>query len=62
MQLYAEETFGPVVSVYAFPDENEAVRLANATPYGLSASVWTRSRRRGIELRPTNPERQRQRE
>lgn len=50
MQLYAEETFGPVVSVYAFPDENEAVRLANATPYGLSASVWTRSRRRGIEL------------
>jgi aldehyde dehydrogenase (NAD+)/succinate-semialdehyde dehydrogenase/glutarate-semialdehyde dehydrogenase len=36
------ETFGPVVTVYAFDDEQEAVRLANATDYGLNASVWTR--------------------
>ncbi|WP_280346121.1 succinic semialdehyde dehydrogenase [Nocardia abscessus] len=36
------ETFGPVVTVYPFDDEQEAVRLANATDYGLNASVWTR--------------------
>lgn len=36
-----EEVFGPVVSVYPFDDEEEAVRAANATPYGLSATVWT---------------------
>lgn len=35
------ETFGPVVTVYPFDDEREAVRLANATDYGLNASVWT---------------------
>ena len=43
MLLFAEETFGPVVSVYSFGDEEEAVRLANASSYGLSASIWTRS-------------------
>ncbi|WP_338758573.1 succinic semialdehyde dehydrogenase [Nocardia vulneris] len=37
-----QETFGPVVSVYPFDDEREAVRLANATDYGLNASVWSR--------------------
>jgi acyl-CoA reductase-like NAD-dependent aldehyde dehydrogenase len=47
MRVYTEETFGPVVSVYPFDTEDEAVRLANASCYGLSASVWTRSRRRG---------------
>ncbi|MFF7941660.1 succinic semialdehyde dehydrogenase [Nocardia gamkensis] len=36
------ETFGPVVTVYPFDDEQEAVRLANATDYGLNASIWTR--------------------
>ncbi|WP_067464397.1 succinic semialdehyde dehydrogenase [Nocardia amamiensis] len=36
------ETFGPVVTVYPFSDEREAVRLANATDYGLNASVWSR--------------------
>jgi succinate-semialdehyde dehydrogenase/glutarate-semialdehyde dehydrogenase len=50
MQLYAEETFGPVVSVYPFRDENEARELANATNYGLSASIWTRDARRGVKL------------
>lgn len=35
------ETFGPVVSVYRFGDENEAIRLANDTEYGLNASVWS---------------------
>ncbi len=37
-----EEIFGPVVSLQAFDREDEAVAIANCTPYGLSASVWTR--------------------
>ncbi len=36
-----EEIFGPVVSVLPFRDEDEAVAVANGTPYGLSASLWT---------------------
>ncbi|PXX70747.1 succinate-semialdehyde dehydrogenase/glutarate-semialdehyde dehydrogenase [Nocardia tenerifensis] len=36
------ETFGPVVSVYPYDDEQEAIRLANDTDYGLNASVWSR--------------------
>ena len=43
MKLYAEETFGPVVSVYPFATEDEAVRMANEGPYGLNASIWTRT-------------------
>ncbi|UNO40348.1 succinic semialdehyde dehydrogenase [Streptomyces sp. MST-110588] len=47
MAVCTEETFGPVVSVYRFSDEDQAVALANATPYGLNASVWSRDGRRG---------------
>lgn len=36
-----EETFGPIAAVIGFADDAEAVRLANATPYGLGASVWS---------------------
>lgn len=36
-----EEVFGPVLVVHRFDDESAAVRLANATPYGLAAGVWT---------------------
>ena len=42
MRVAREEIFGPVVSVIAFDGEEEAIRLANATPYGLSGSVWSR--------------------
>ncbi|MEV4971405.1 succinic semialdehyde dehydrogenase [Streptomyces scopuliridis] len=47
MAVCTEETFGPVVSVYRFSDEDEVIGLANATPYGLNASVWTKDSRRG---------------
>ncbi|MGW0856526.1 succinic semialdehyde dehydrogenase [Streptomyces sp. NPDC002690] len=47
MEVCTQETFGPVVSVYRFTDEDEAIALANATPYGLNASVWTKDARRG---------------
>ncbi|MET9603800.1 succinic semialdehyde dehydrogenase [Streptomyces sp. NPDC006512] len=47
MAVCGEETFGPVVSVYRFSDEDEAVAQANATAYGLNSSVWTKDARRG---------------
>jgi acyl-CoA reductase-like NAD-dependent aldehyde dehydrogenase len=45
-----EEVFGPVVSVFPFDDEADAVRFANATEYGLSGSIWTRDLSRGIRV------------
>ena len=41
MRIAREEIFGPVLSVLSFTDIDEAVRQANATPYGLAAGVWT---------------------
>ncbi|MFJ3925743.1 succinic semialdehyde dehydrogenase [Streptomyces sp. NPDC090022] len=47
MAVCAEETFGPVVAIYRFTDEDEAIAQANATAYGLNSSVWTKDARRG---------------
>jgi acyl-CoA reductase-like NAD-dependent aldehyde dehydrogenase len=42
MRIAREEIFGPVVSIIPFDTEEEGLRLANATPYGLSGSIWSR--------------------
>jgi betaine-aldehyde dehydrogenase len=42
MRIAREEIFGPVVGIIPFDTEEEALRLANDTPYGLSGSIWTR--------------------
>jgi acyl-CoA reductase-like NAD-dependent aldehyde dehydrogenase len=47
MRIMREETFGPVLPVMAFDHDEEAVRLANDSEYGLAASVWTRDGARG---------------
>jgi betaine-aldehyde dehydrogenase len=41
-KIAQEEIFGPVMSVIPFKDEADAIRIANASPYGLAAAVWTR--------------------
>ena len=45
-----EEIFGPVVTLQAFDDEDEALALANATPYGLATSLWTSDLRRAHRM------------
>ncbi len=50
MEFMQEEIFGPVVGVARFSDPMEAVAMANDTPYGLSASVWTTDLRAGLGL------------
>lgn len=50
MQLYRDEVFGPVLAVTRFRDEDEAVRMANDTRFGLAAGVWTTDMARSVRL------------
>jgi gamma-glutamyl-gamma-aminobutyraldehyde dehydrogenase/4-guanidinobutyraldehyde dehydrogenase/NAD-dependent aldehyde dehydrogenase len=49
MSIAREEIFGPVLSVLSFTDVKDAVRQANATPYGLAAAVWTADMSKAIQ-------------
>jgi acyl-CoA reductase-like NAD-dependent aldehyde dehydrogenase len=50
MAVFDEETFGPVAAIAVARDDADAIRLANATPFGLSVSIWTGSTERGVRL------------
>ncbi|MBX6387407.1 MAG: aldehyde dehydrogenase [Frankia sp.] len=50
MRIAQEEIFGPVLSVLPYGDEADAVRIADATEYGLSGSVWTADAERGLAV------------
>ncbi len=50
MRILDEETFGPVAPIIRFTDDDEAVRMANDTPFGLAAYLWTRDLSRAFHV------------
>jgi acyl-CoA reductase-like NAD-dependent aldehyde dehydrogenase len=50
MRVMTEETFGPVVGIMPVRDDDEALRLMNDSPYGLTASLWTKDPERALAL------------
>ena len=50
MRVYDEEIFGPVLSVIAFKNEADAVKISNCVEYGLSGSIWTSDAQRGLRV------------
>ena len=50
MRVAREEIFGPVMTVLRFKDDEEAIRIANDTSFGLGAGVWTEDMRRAIRV------------
>lgn len=50
MRIAREEVFGPVLSVIPFRDDEEAVAIANDSPYGLAAGIWTTSIKRALKI------------
>jgi succinate-semialdehyde dehydrogenase/glutarate-semialdehyde dehydrogenase len=50
MPAWDEETFGPVAAVHVVADVQEAIRIANQTPYALGASVWTKDHEQGLAV------------
>jgi acyl-CoA reductase-like NAD-dependent aldehyde dehydrogenase len=50
MTCFGDETFGPVIALYRFHDEADAISRANAGEYGLNASIYSRDTRRAREI------------
>jgi succinate-semialdehyde dehydrogenase/glutarate-semialdehyde dehydrogenase len=50
MEIMRDETFGPILCIQKVRDEEEAIRLANDSRYGLSGSVWSRDKKRACEI------------
>ena len=59
MRIAQEEIFGPVLSVIRYSDDEEAIRIANDTPYGLSAAVWSSDYERALSVARPDPGRHR---